>query len=263
MNRHFFQIAEFSSEEKASFQSSGFIIKEDFLNVAELTILKSVVDDLSSSPHVDLYQDRNGLIRRMEKFTFLSDDVSFLNSRLETLIKALTGESYVLFKDKVNFKPSGGEGFYAHYDGVFQFKKNDGILKNGWYEYAPCFLNVLVALDDFTTENGPIEVSSSRSGDFPTLLMDTNCDGTPNLNSDALRDCNFVPILIRKGGLVVFKNTCPHRSGPNMSNSDRRSLYLTYNELVYGFNYHKYFSDKLESAYSMKSLAGDLVSEKI
>jgi len=36
------------------------MIKEDLLNVAELTILKSVVDDLSSSPHVDLYQDRNG-----------------------------------------------------------------------------------------------------------------------------------------------------------------------------------------------------------
>ena len=56
-------------------------------------------------------------------------------------------KEYVIFKDKYNAKPPGGEGFYTHYDGVFNWVNSKGDNKNGWYEYANNFVNILVAID--------------------------------------------------------------------------------------------------------------------
>ena len=57
----------------------------------------------------------------MERFTFSSDIMISLNEKIIKFLKLELGNDYLLFKDKVNFKPSGGEGFYAHYDGIFEF----------------------------------------------------------------------------------------------------------------------------------------------
>ena len=46
-----------------------------------------------------------------------------------------------LFKDKYNVKPPKGEGFYAHYDGIYIWKDENGVNRNGWYEYSEEFFN--------------------------------------------------------------------------------------------------------------------------
>ena len=66
---------------------------------------------------------------------------------------------------------------------------------------------------------------------------------------------NFENLKI--GDIVVFSNTCPHRSDKNHSNTNRRTLYYTYSSGPRGSQYNKYFIDKKNSANkTSKSLEG-------
>jgi len=180
-----------------------------------------------------------------------------LNSKIEDLLFEITRTKYNLFKDKINFKPPGGEGFNAHYDGVFNF--TDGVaVRKGWYEYADKFVNVLIALHDFTVENGTLEVARIHEGSFEAILQNTKQDGSPDLIDDVISKCEFSPIIISKGGLVIFSNLCPHRSSPNKSSSPRGSIYFTYNEKKHGNNYDCYFMDKKKSKNQFKALTGKI-----
>ena len=86
----------------------------------------------------------------------------------------------VIFKDKCNLKPPGGGGFRPHYDGIFYFKNENKKLKKGWYEYSNYFLNVLVALDKCTKQNGSIEISRWHNKNFDSLYENTKKNGSQN-----------------------------------------------------------------------------------
>ena len=219
--------------------------------------IKKTVEEISVRKDVDIYYDRSGTLRRMEYFTFKNNLLKNLNEKIKKLLLSVTSKKQALFKDKVNFKPPLGEGFYAHYDGIFQFNTPDGKIKNGWYEYAENFNNVLIALDDFTPLNGPLEVANVCHGDFKKLLKDTKLDGTPEIKEELARKMVFTPILISKGSIIVFKHNCPHRSSSNRSSSERGSMYLTYTNADDGDFYEQYFSDKHQSINTHKSLIGE------
>ena len=38
-----------------------------------------------------------------------------------------------------------------------------------------------LALDDFTIENGALQIAPRHSGTFSELLLNTKCDGSPDL----------------------------------------------------------------------------------
>ena len=70
--------------------------------------------------------------------------------------------------------------------------------------------------------------------------------------------CTFLPICSPAGSIVIFSNTCPHRSSANRSESSRGSVYLTYNRSIAGDLYEQYFEDKLGSKNTVsKSLSGE------
>jgi len=54
--------------------------------------------------------------------------------------------------------------------------------------------------------------------------------------------------------MVVFLNTCPHRSKKNNSDKNRRIIYYTYSLSKYGSKYKKYFKDKENSKNLSKAL---------
>ena len=177
---------------------------------------------------------------------------------LEVLHKMFSKE-YVIFKDKYNAKPPGGEGFYAHYDGVFNWVDSKGDIKNGWYEYANSFVNILVAIDPMNENNGALEVSKEHKGSFVELLKNTKNNNTPDLKKSIEDAIDFEKIIIDSGDMVLFSNTCPHRSTRNNSSQDRRTIYYTYNPMEEGDNYEKYFLDKDQSKnVASKSLSGQI-----
>ena len=242
---------------KKCYQENGFCALDGFFPEKDIIEIKNAVSSVKQLEGVELYLDRAGLMRRIENFTFKNKFLTELNKRIEKILYTITDQKQNLFKDKVNFKPAGGEGFYPHYDGVFQFTNSEGIRKNGWYEYASDFNNVLICLDNFTIENGTLELARADQQDFEVLLKNTKGNGSPDLKDELINALQFYPILANAGSLAIFKHTCPHRSSPNHSSSERGSLYLTYNNSNEGNFYKKYFDDKKSSSNEHKALLGE------
>ena len=241
---------------KNKFNTKGFFIVKKFINS---NFIDEILHEIKNSKNVDIYYDRNNKIRRIEKIYDKGKFLKQLNSKFVDLIKKYLDHEVTIFKDKFNAKPPGGEGFSAHYDGIFKFSNKDGEEKNGWYHYGDFFLNVLLALDNCTEQNGTIEIADSHSGDFNQLIKKTTLDGTPNLSEIEERKNKFEKINLDVGDLVIFKNTCPHRSDKNNSTSERRILYYTYSSLKNGSKYQDYFNDKKNSKNkTRKSLSGKL-----
>ncbi|MDA7468045.1 phytanoyl-CoA dioxygenase family protein [Candidatus Pelagibacter ubique] len=241
---------------RKKFNKYGYI---KLKNIFSKNIINKIIEDIYSAKNVKKYYDQNNLIRRIEMIYDKGSDLRNANKKIKNLLKKIFGKDFLIFKDKFNAKPVGGEGFFAHYDGIFEFKDKKKKIKNGWYEYTSEFINVLTALDNCTKKNGTIEVSNAHQNNFEKLLQNTNIDGTPNIKKSILRKLKFKQINLNIGDILIFKNTCPHRSKKNNSKKSRKTLYYTYTLSEYGSYYKKYFNDKKTSLNkNSKSLNGEV-----
>jgi len=220
-----------------------FIIKKFFLKAT----IDAAKKEIETSKNIDKYFDASGVIRRVERLYDKGDKLTKINNKIVEKLNNIFYEPYTIFKDKFNAKPPGGEGFFAHYDGVFIFKDAQGIDKKGWYEYTDVFVNVLVALDPCTKENGTIEIANAHNKTFEDLLLNTKQNGTPEILDEITKKTSFNSIKLDAGDVVVFDNKCPHKSSKNYSKQSRGTLYYTYTLAKYGSFYNKYFDDKKNS----------------
>ena len=235
---------------KKKFDQDGYFKVENFLNKNEIS---KVIEEINESSDVDVFKDKNNLIRRVERFYNKGEYLSLINNKFMKLINDILKLKVLIFKDKLNLKPPGGEGFKAHYDGVFFFKDFENNKKEGWYEYGDNFINILVAIDDCNEENGTIELAKSDNEPFQKLIKKVKNFEFAELLDEVEQAHSFEKIVLNSGDLVVFKNTCPHRSSKNNSNTSRRILYYTYLEEKFGNQYEKYFMDKKLSKNLIKS----------
>ena len=239
--------------------SPGWFVLENLYTPKETDLILKSIYQAMENEEVNLYHDRDGRLRRMEYFAFYDEVLKDLDRRFQHILYEATGEQWSLFKDKVNFKPSGGEGFYAHYDGIFEFANANGTTSNGWYEYANEFLSALLLLDDFTETNGALELSDKHDENWDTLYERTKQNGTPDIREDLVNTYDWTKIIASKGSVLVFDHRVPHMSRMNESEYTRRTIYYTYNPMRAGDFYEKYFSDKYNSKNTnSKSLSGEL-----
>ena len=149
------------------------------------------------------------------------------DERMKGCVSQLIGEPAVLFKDKINFKLPGGDGFKAHQD-----------VQAGWDAYAPLHITALLSIDACTTENGCLEVAAA--------CHDRGLIGEKwaPLDEDAL---DYRSIPTSPGDAIFFDSFAPHRSGPNHTSTARRVLYVTYNRLSDGDRRRRYYDDKRRS----------------
>jgi len=238
---------------KNEFKKKGYVVLKDYLDNKQLSKILSQFKNIEC----EKYFDRSGSIRRYEKFYDKTKELKKLNVDIITLLKSLFKSDYFIFKDKLNLKPPGGEGFSAHYDGIFLFKiKNKKF--NGWYKYASEFYNVLIPFDNCNKLNGTIQLAREDKGTFTDLYKNTKRDGSPNLLTSCEEKKKFEYINLNKGDICIFSNKCAHRSNKNKSKSSRRILYYTYNKKKDGNNYNKYFLDKIKSSNKLKALSGQI-----
>ena len=72
-------------------------------------------------------------------------------------------------------------------------------------------VSALVAIDKCSKENGTLELAKSHKGNFDQLYENTKKDGTPAL-SVKLKLKQFKVIDMEIGDVIIFSNSCPHRS---------------------------------------------------
>ena len=158
------------------YQKKGYFIVKEFLTKNQVKIILKDLKRISKK-NKNIFYDKNYKIRRIEKIYNKSKNLRDLNKDILKFLKFIFMENFTIFKDKVNFKPPGGEGFYPHYDGIFHFFKNKKKMR-GWYEYSNIFINCLVALDNCNKKNGALELAKEDKFSFDQLIKKTKKDGT-------------------------------------------------------------------------------------
>ena len=233
------------------FDKNGYFICR---KIFEKKFINELIEEINNSKNTVKYLDKLNNLRRIEKLYNKGNQLINLNKKILELLKKVFNKDFLIFKDKFNAKPPGGEGFFAHYDGIFYFVNPKNEKKKGWYEYGDFFINALVALDECTKENGALELAKYHKGTFYELLDNTKKDGTPALTKEVETNTTFDLIDLDVGDAVIFSNNCPHRSKKNDSSKSRRILYYTYSLAQNGSKYEIYFDDKAKSKNPSKVL---------
>ena len=229
--------------ELAAYRRDGFLVVRQAFTPAEVIQLRAWTDEVQAYPEVpgagymmygetSLADPGRRLINRLENFypSHAGFKALFDGDALLGRVSELLSEPGVLFKDKINFKMPGGDGFKPHQD-----------QQAGWSVYARLFVTALVSIDAATAENGCLEVAA---GQHTRGLIG---DEWKPLTEEHLRGVAFTPYPTAPGDVVFFDSYVPHQSGPNLSPEARRVLYVTYNRLSEGDHRARYYADKRKS----------------
>ncbi|MDB6367608.1 phytanoyl-CoA dioxygenase [Photorhabdus sp. HUG-39] len=227
-----------NSEYKKELDTQGYVLIRDFLCHKEKKLLSSAVqllDDREDVPGeiMKYYEssviDNNKILNRIENF--IDKKEAFVIKKIEKksskLLSLVMGEDYFLFKDKINFKLSGGGGFSPHqdYPAFTRFIDKE-------------MFNVMIPIDDTTIDNGCLCISNKP---FEKELI-------PHSKGKALENTyekyNWIPIQANAGDLLIFSSFLLHMSRENLSGNRRRCIFFTYNCCSEGDLRSEYFDFK-------------------
>jgi hypothetical protein len=232
----------FSEEDLERFNRDGFIVVHGLLSPEEMVRVSAWAEEVEHWPEVpgrhmvyhetSILDPNERILQRIENvypyhegFRVLFDD-----DRIKDRIAELLGEPAVLFKEKINFKYPGSEGFKHHQDQAA-----------GWWEYGSLFISVLISIDEATVENGCLEIAP---GDERHRHLER--EWKP-YTEEEIKKMPFSPVPTKRGDVIFFDSFVPHGSYPNLSDKRRRILYVTYNRLSEGDHRVQYCADKRKS----------------
>ena len=230
-----------SKQQVEQFHRDGFLVVRGLYNAEEMKDISRWTDEVSNSPevpgHYMMYfeaskQDGARIISRIEDFVSFHEGFAKLitRRRMQQAVSDLFGEQAVLFKDKINFKLPGGDGFKEHQD-----------VQAGWDDYAKLHITAMIAIDETNAENGSVEMipgmhKKGLLGKMWAPLTDTDTSGA-----------SYEPVHCQPGDAVFFDSYAPHRSLPNTTDKARRVLYITFNGASEGDHRAQYYADKRKS----------------
>ncbi|KAJ2726542.1 hypothetical protein GGI07_000484 [Coemansia sp. Benny D115] len=223
-----------------SYHKDGYLKITDMVTPEEAQRMVQDVRDIQTWPDqpgkwMNYYElnKRTGktMLCRTENFIpyapFISSIVN--GPRIMGVLEQLTGEPYVLFKDKINAKLPGGQGFKPHQD-------------------APAFthlgqathITVLFTIDGSYIDNGCLHVVPESHADH--IILPYEPDGS--INKEWCEKQTWVPVECDSGDVLIFGSYLAHGSGENVSDVSRANLYMTYNPLSEGDKREEYYADK-------------------
>jgi ectoine hydroxylase-related dioxygenase (phytanoyl-CoA dioxygenase family) len=186
--------------------------------------------------YYELNRNKEGekLLCRTENFILYSETLRKIlcEGKMTDAIYDLLNDRVVLYKDKINYKYPGGNGFAPHQD-CPAFKAQ------GQKEH----ITVLVAIDRATVRNGCLEIAVNCEPIWKNHII-LDYDDKGSLLPDIVTSLKWHPIELEPGDIVFFGSYIPHRSGPNLSDESRRTIYLTFNSLSEGDKYVEYYDNK-------------------
>jgi 2-aminoethylphosphonate dioxygenase len=227
-------------EQLTLWEENGYILLPGSLSAAEAQQLErwtSALSDLPETPgkwmkyfERSLVDRTRMLLCRIENFVPYHEEFSrFLRNEAKiAILSQLMGERAVLFKEKVNFKLPGGNGFKPHQDAP------------AYTTFEQTYhVTMMISIDPSTRENGCLEVVK---GHHKHGILAQEPDGT--LRRDVVDSLLWEPILMSPGDVLFFDSYLPHGSGSNKSDAPRRALYVTYNRISEGDRRDDYFAHK-------------------
>ena len=98
------------SELKKDFEMKGFfkckkIFSKDYISV--------LIEEINNSKNNNKYYDKSNRLRRIEKIYDKGKYLIDANKKIINIIKLIFDQDFLIFKDKFNAKPPGGDGFFC------------------------------------------------------------------------------------------------------------------------------------------------------
>ena len=173
------------------------------------------------------YEKEINRISRIEYFTKYDKYFYELanSKKILKIVDDLLGKKPILFKDKINFKYPGGEGFKAHQD-----------ISAGWGKFANKHFNVAIPLCDTRYENGCIYFGPKMTDMYTEYFEDINENDFPLEKVETI-----------KGDIICFDSYIAHASYKNLSDKERIIIFFTYTPFNNGDYYEAYYADKFKS----------------
>jgi len=227
-----------TQEQIEQFHRDGFLVVRGMYSSEEMEEITRWTEEVANSPerpgHYMMYfeaskQDGSRIISRIEDFVSFHEGFARLitRRRMQQAVSDLFGEPAVLFKDKINFKLPGGDGFKEHQD-----------VQAGWDAYGKLHITAMVAIDETNAENGSVEMipGMHKRGLLGKMWAPLTHEDTAN--------ASYQPVHCQPGDAVFFDSYAPHRSLPNKTDKSRRVLYITFNGASDGDRRAEYYADK-------------------
>jgi 2-aminoethylphosphonate dioxygenase len=220
----------------AAFRCDGFVVVRDAVPPVDCSMIDLWCQEVLAWPeesgrHWVFHEDSRlesgkRILSRIERLAPFHAGFAACADALRHPAGQLLNEDAILFKEKINFKMPGGDGFKPHQDS-----------QAGWNTYATDFVSVLLAIDPATPENGCLQVAPG------THRAGVSREWEPLSEAD-MASMTFINCATKPGDLVFFDSYVAHGSEPNRSASMRRLYYATYNKHTAGNHMDQYYADK-------------------
>jgi len=233
-------------EQLASYDRDGFLLikAKDVWSPAEMKLLLASVNLMDNWPdrageYMKYYEkDRRAadpaaapkILSRIENFVQYNPGLDFLlqGDKLPAMCTDLFGEQSIMYKEKVNYKLPGSDGFAPHQD-----------VAAGWWLYNQSIhVSCLVSIDAATEANGCLEVAA---GEHKRGMMSPEWKEIPE---ETVKRLQWQMVPTEPGDVLFFDSYVPHRSAANATDKPRRVLYATYAKASEGDYRLRYYADK-------------------
>ncbi len=227
-----------SQAQIGQFRRDGFLVVRGLYTPQEIRQISDWTDEVAAWPeqpgkammYFETCRDAGDrILCRIENFVPFHQGFRQLITarRMVLAVAELLGEAAVLFKDKINFKLPGGDGFKEHQD-----------VQAGWNQFADLHVTAMLAIDETNEANGSLEMIAGMHqqgvlGKMWAPLTDEDTGHKP-----------YVAVHCQPGDAVFFDSYAPHRSAPNRTGRARRVLYITYNRASAGDSREQYYAAK-------------------
>eukprot|EP01095_Lingulamoeba_sp_RSL-Kostka_P001636 TRINITY_DN1238_c2_g1_i1.p1 TRINITY_DN1238_c2_g1~~TRINITY_DN1238_c2_g1_i1.p1 ORF type:complete len:254 (+),score=73.51 TRINITY_DN1238_c2_g1_i1:82-843(+) len=225
----------FSEEDINCFNENGYVLLTDFFS-EEGCIPNECLEEIIEYPESEVFHyfedvDNERKLCRTENFYNVNEKAKkIVDEKLIPALQELTNEEFFLFKEKINYKRSGGGAFNPHQDAP------------AYVSFEQFYhLTVMIAVDSMTIENGCLYVvnNSNKLGTLPQ-----EDDGS--IKRDWCNEQEWKPIVCPAGSVLIFDSYVPHKSDINKSDNFRRAFFFTFNKKSDGDYHDDYYQKKLE-----------------
>ena len=220
---------------KEQYERDGFVVINNFFSVEEASHIVRCANTLESLPEEKykwmIYHEGNKNKSRLENFINYNNDIKqILETKLKPLMNDIHGEDMTLFKEKLNWKYGGGNGFAAHQD------------HPAWSDFPPTFYSTIsISANNSTIANGCLEFVR---GQDKKGVYSYNKEGDGSLIPEIADQFKWIPLETTPRDILIFNSFTPHRSHKNNTVSPRRIFYFTFNKLSEGEHYKNYLNKK-------------------
>ena len=198
----------------------GLLLLKNFFTEEESNKIIEFADELENYPEEKgkwmIYFENGKKKSRIENFlNYNSELKNFVQNKIHTNIENIIESKLNLFKEKLNWKYGGGDGFKSHQD-------------HPAFNDFPCkiFYNVAIFANNSTKENGCLEFSK---GNYKYNILNYESNNSGKISQEIENKLKWEKIETTPRDLVIFDSFVPHRSDKNYTKNSRRIFYFTYN----------------------------------